>query len=757
MRTDPLSVSIARHKPGLRCEPAFLFALFAAATIIRYVLFDGPRRIAIVDEILYYDIARSIWQGNGLSFRGFETAFRKILYPFVLSPFFTIGNGVVRLKAIHLFNCALMASSVFPAWLVARRIGLAAPARLACVAVVILWPDMLFTATFMAETLHWPLFFWFAWSWLETSLHDASHPRRHAFAVVGTAILGFVGYLAKESFSAVVFAVLVLPAAESCLTRLPLGRNHRAPSPEARRSIRRRLLSAIVFAATFALLAVAVETFLLRGAKGYAQARASNFTSWTDLWRTLRALAYYLGGFGFALGFVPLVAPFAAWKRLNEPARRLFVFSLIGLAATTVGIAVSIVPLECFAPAPRLHLRYAGPLLATIFLVFAASLSAMTDGACRKTALALLPFAILCILLQRHWVVGSGVDNFVYNVRDWMDRRLVPLGAWAPLLPAAAVATALVTGRRKIAAVLFSVPFLAMLAYIQFAGGSFVKKLFAESPESIAAARSMNDWFARNDPDAQVLFAGDSYSPRACLFDTYFDRPRTLVAFSDKDFATAKNADSVAECLWHSGKWAKAPVRLDGIDYVVLKGDHLRYGIATRGVERIPEASNHLFEVCRNRDRRKSPFAPAFVFQGQPLKADFSETPDFLSQIVVAPSVAPGCGPADGDGKIAVKIPSGIPINQTVPVRITMKLKPSESSKTVTIIDARRNEIWRGVPAVDQSIEFETTASGGWIRFVVSTEPPGASIASLEIEPGQPREPHAPVRHDNPDGPPPNL
>lgn len=735
MRTDHFSKSIVRRKPGSRCELAFLFALFAVATIIRYVLFDGPRRIAIIDEILYYDIARSIWQGNGLSFRGFETAFRKILYPVVLSPFFSIGDTIVRLKAIHLFNCALMASSVFPAWLVARRIGLAAPARLACITVVLLWPDMLFASTFMAENLYWPLFFWFVWGWLETTLDDASRPRRHAFAVAGTAVLGFAGYLTKETFSAALFAALTLPAAEACLTRLPVGENHCEPSPEARLTLRRHLLSVLLFAAVFALLVVATEASLLRGARGYNQAKASNFTSWADLWRTLRALAYYLGGFGLALGFVPLVAPFAAWKRLNEPARRLFVFSLIGLAATVIGIAVSIVPIETFTPSPRLHLRYVAPLLASVFLVFASSLSVMTDGACRKTALALVPFAVLCILFQRHWVVGSGVDNFVYNVRDWMDRRLFPVGAWALLLPAGAVAAALATGRRKIAAALFFVSFLSMLTYIQFAGGSFVKKLFAESPETIAAARSMNDWFARNDPDAQVLFAGDWYSPRACLFDTYFDRPRTVVAFSDKDFATAKRVDTVAECLWHSGKWAKKPVQLDEIDYVVLKNDHLRYGIATRGVERIPEASNRFFEVCRNRDRRKSPFAPAFVYQGQTLKADIAEGADFLSQVVIGPSAGPG----GGGGDIAVKIPSALPIDKTMPVRVELRLDAPGSAKEVSVVNARRNEIWRGMPPEDGSIEFETVATRGWIRFVVSTGTPGASIASLEIDPVQPQ------------------
>ena len=363
----------------------------------------------------------------------------------------------------------------------------------------------------------------------------------------------------------------------------------------------------------------------------------------------------------------------------------------------------------------------------------------MSEDGCKKTALALVPFAILCILLQRHWVIGSGVDNFVYHVRDWMDRRLSPFGAWATLLPAGAVAAALATGRRKVAAILFSVPFLAMLAFIQFSGGSFVRKLFAESPEAISAARGMSDWFARNDPDAQVLFVGDRYSPRACLFDTYFDRPRTLVAFHGEDFEAAQKADSVAECLWHSGKWAKQPVQLDGIDYVILKSNHLRYGIATRGVERIPEASNRIFEVCRNRDRRKSPFAPAFVFQGRPLKADFSENPDFLSQIVDAPSAAPEGGPADSVGEIAFRIPSGIPINRTVPVRISMGLGPPEAAKELTVVDARHNEIWRGAPSIGEPVEFETTASMGWIRFVVSTDGPRPSIASLEIDPVQPQ------------------
>ncbi len=62
---------------------AFL-ACIAIHVILHFTVFDFSRAIRIYnDELRYYDIARSIFNGHDLELRGIPTTFQKIGYSFL--------------------------------------------------------------------------------------------------------------------------------------------------------------------------------------------------------------------------------------------------------------------------------------------------------------------------------------------------------------------------------------------------------------------------------------------------------------------------------------------------------------------------------------------------------------------------------------------------------------------------------------------------------------------------------------------------
>ncbi len=707
-----------------------MLCLVFAASIVRFAVFDGPRRIAIVDEVLYYDLARSIRLGWGLSFRGFETAFRKILYPFVLSPFFGLADASLRLKAIHLFNCLLIGSSAVPAWLVARRLGISAAGRILSVAALLFWPDMLFASTFMAENVFWPICFWtvLLWTELDSAARGPSAGKTAVLVSGGCAlsILAVAGYLAKEAFSAVVFAMVAVPVAEAISRRSP-----RSPDGRGRfvPSARWRFLAwAVPFLLCFAVLLSGLGSFLLRGMAGYRQARPERFRDWTVVLEGIRSLFGYAGGCGLALLFLPFVAPVAGWKRLDGKAKRLFAFSVSAIAAVAAGVAVSILPSESAGSVPRLHLRYSGPLLFSVLLVSVAALERIRPEDCRKTAVLLPLFALPCLFFQHRWVVGSGVDNFVWTVREPLSGLRTPLPDAVAFVPAAAAAFFFF--RKKTAgAVVWACFFAAALGLEQFRGGSFVKGLFRENAGKVLAAREMSDWFRRNAPAANVVLVGDLYSPGSFLFDTYFDR-RFLLASRPGDIESAKRADRVSDCPWHYGKWAKGPVRLDRIDYLVLAPDHLRHGIGVKHAVPVPEASFGLFRVFRNLVPEESPFDVAVVYDGSRLDVGFSGSRDRLSEIVRA-----GLGETDGTGawidgpEMAFRIPSAVPRGEEGPVSAALSCFSETDRVPVSVLGGGGETLWSGLLSGGAStMRFETSARNGFIRFVMVVGSGGSAV-----------------------------
>ena len=129
----------------LRAAVAFVVLIVGA-----YALhFRG--RIRFVDEGDYLAIARNLAHGNGFSIDGrHATAYRAPGWPVVLAPFRLVGIPVTGLRLVMV---ALLALTVWLAWLLANDLGGRVAAALAAIASAVYPLEVYTTSTFYPETL----------------------------------------------------------------------------------------------------------------------------------------------------------------------------------------------------------------------------------------------------------------------------------------------------------------------------------------------------------------------------------------------------------------------------------------------------------------------------------------------------------------------------------------------------------------------------------------------------------------------------
>ena len=99
--------------------------LFAVCAVVYGMLSSYPRELAVYsDELRYLDVARSLLQGRGLRVRNMPSDYQKILYPLCILPALLLKTTAAQITAIGWLNAVYMASAVFPAYALARAMGM---------------------------------------------------------------------------------------------------------------------------------------------------------------------------------------------------------------------------------------------------------------------------------------------------------------------------------------------------------------------------------------------------------------------------------------------------------------------------------------------------------------------------------------------------------------------------------------------------------------------------------------------------------
>ncbi len=114
----------------------------------------------VIDEILYYNIARSLANGSGILYLGQPADYTSILYPLILSPIYALfPRGTNYMRLMQLWNILLMNLSLFPVYALAKEVTGKHRTAYAVSLVSLLLPDMIIGGMLMSESILYPLFF----------------------------------------------------------------------------------------------------------------------------------------------------------------------------------------------------------------------------------------------------------------------------------------------------------------------------------------------------------------------------------------------------------------------------------------------------------------------------------------------------------------------------------------------------------------------------------------------------------------------
>ena len=329
--------------------------LFAVCAVVYGVLSSYPRELAVYsDELRYLDVARSLLQGRGLRVRNMPSDYQKILYPLCILPALLLKTTAAQITAIGWLNAVYMASAVFPAYALARAMGMNRRRTAFLVGVTAVLPTMSAASTFMSETVFLPLSLWQVYFFLRAMLAE---PKARVGWCAAAGAFCYLLYLNKE------VALYYLIA--WVLVRAWVWWHDKA-------SWRAELACNAALLGSFLVCFLLAKATLFRGL-----GNSYNQTGWltAEQWRFL-PFALVCDALFAVLAFwvFPVLLPLCGLHRprRGSDARRtqLPLFLLLSLGIGVAVIAWSITVREDLgSPSPRQHTRYLEPLLIPLLAV----------------------------------------------------------------------------------------------------------------------------------------------------------------------------------------------------------------------------------------------------------------------------------------------------------------------------------------------------------------------------------------------------
>lgn len=575
--------------------------LFAVCAVVYGMLSSYPRELAVYsDELRYLDVARSLLQGRGLRVRNMPSDYQKILYPLCILPALLLKTTAAQITAIGWLNAVYMASAVFPAYALARAMGMNRRRTAFLVGVTAVMPTMSAASTFMSETVFLPLSLWQVYFFLRAMLAE---PKARVGWCAAAGAFCYLLYLNKE------VALYYLIA--WVLVRAWVWWHDKA-------SWRAELACNAALLGSFLACFVLAKVTLFRGL-----GNSYNQTGWLtgEQWRFL-PFALVCDALFTVLAFwvYPVLLPLCGLHRprRGSDARRtqLPLFLLLSLGIGVAVIAWSITVREDLgSPSPRQHTRYLEPLLIPLLAVTLDTLDEkLTKTRRRILAVLTIAWGVLFVAVCRAIGAGAGDNTFLQwfdFVADRTDRLpVLGQGAWlavwrAVIAVGVAVLGVLLVRRRGRRVLAGAALVLCVLCY---AGEWRINRWTYEVPAGTAQqASALNDALA--ELDGRVLFIPYGVRQRdSQLIETYVARDVYIVEYETllQSGALADGVlDLTAEAVGPEYP-GRAYTDLDAADWV-LAADGVP--VDTSALEKADAACPAGYVLYRNLDAQRVRFA----------------------------------------------------------------------------------------------------------------------------------------------------
>ena len=612
-------------------DSAVLFGVFAFGIalhlLLYFTVFDFARAIRLShDETVYYDLARSMFNGWGLEVRGLPTTYQKLGYPLLIMPLFAISDVALRLKAIGVTNIIVMNTTVIFVWMICSELGLSRRAKYCTAFFTAIWPDMMYSMGYMSEVLYWPLSTIMFWLWLVNERRQS-----YILAVISGAACYFT-YLTKEVALAFPLAYLAFEAVYPVLSFMLDGNSQSKPLRDF--FSKKRFLLLVAALVTFAVCYVVMKSTLFYGmGNTYNQQGIEAIMSPYKFMYMLYAFFYYIAALLMASLVIPLVMPAINFRSMNDFGRKLFCYVVLFGVIMSATIAYTISVRESLGHiTPSIHLRYYGTFFIVLLALFFSSMQNVTSedisGNRRYTAEVLTLAVMYACFVFRGIISTSSADQYIllwYMAIDKLAGPLFPpVDKWEVIYPSAIIAGVLVavlammfysvyTRRGKVSAQrFFAGVLLAATIGLNFAAGTVIDYAYHVDAGTVNEVVRINRYFAGDD-SSNVLYLNygrpkDRYDYFNRYVDTYMERRHHFYVVRDEDLTETINGNSInvenitLKTDLRSHFLTNVYEDIHGIDYIMLENSNSAGQRKLANVERVEELCGEHFTVYRNLD-----------------------------------------------------------------------------------------------------------------------------------------------------------
>ena len=603
----------------------FLLFMFGVAVhlILHMTVLDFSRAIRVyADELRYYDIARSFFNGKGLSIRGLPSDFQKIGYSLIMMPFFAIQDIVFRLKAIVAGNIVIINLSVIFMWLLCSELQLKRRTKCCVVFFTAIWPDMMYSMTYMSESLYWPLTVLFFYLWLVNE-------RRQSYIL--SVILGFLcyfTYLTKEIALAFILAhiayVIIYPVLNYMLA------DDRKNRKLKEFFSKRKLMLMCAFLAVFVICHIAMKLTLFRGlGNSYNQMGLQAIMSPYKFMYMLYAFFYYIAAVLTASLIIPPVFPIINFKFMNESSRKLFCYVILWGLVISATMAYTISVREDLGRVtPAIHLRYYSSFFVVLLAIFFSSMQNMDSEnifRTRRFSAEILSLAVIytCFMFRGlfpHTTMTQYILLWYLAIEKVTGVFFPPAGQWEVFYPSAVIAGIFMisltiifyriyTYRNKACAQKFFAAVLFVITMgLNAAVGTVINYAYHVDTETVNEVISINKYFA-GDNTSNILYLNygkpvDRYDRFNRYMDTYMERRHHFYIVRDTSLSEKLNGNIVnvsnANLKIENGIWIEIDVKVSGMDYIILENSDSEGQRKLANVEPVRELCGKHFTVYKN-------------------------------------------------------------------------------------------------------------------------------------------------------------
>lgn len=336
---------------------SILIIIYIINVILRtFFAFKTKTATVMPDELIYLDIAESLWYTGKMTVHNQPLHLQQFLYGVVISPIMGVKDLQIRYEVLSLFNSIMITSSIFPTYCIAKKMINRNSISILCCIFTMLLPDMAMSMSFMAENLFFPLCLWTIYV-LVCFYYEEYKKKKY---IIILAILCAICYYTKMVALYIVVGFIIGAIFEIFLLK--------------EGNIKQKLFYIFLYLAIFFILKWGIQEIVyydILGGINTTSISLTNIDSGYKFIYFIYAGIYITMCTIIAFFYFPVLYPIFNFKTLEFHDKKVFL-NMVTMVLVAVGVVCYMISIkeDYGYLVPHVHLRYYSPFLVPLLILY---------------------------------------------------------------------------------------------------------------------------------------------------------------------------------------------------------------------------------------------------------------------------------------------------------------------------------------------------------------------------------------------------